>query len=50
MGENFFIPLRGLANGQTDFSWKTGKEFFESFENTEVLDAELDVSVVAEKS
>ena len=50
MGENFIIPLSGLANGQTDFSWKTGKEFFESFENTEVLDAELDVSVVAEKS
>ena len=50
MGENFIIPLSGLAAGQTFFSWTAGKEFFESFENTEVLDAELNISVVAEKS
>ena len=50
MGENFIIPLSGLANGQTDFSWKTGKEFFESFENSEILDAELVASVIVEKS
>ena len=50
MNDNFIIPLNGLAAGENTFSWHTGKEFFEAFENTEVLDAELDVSVSVEKS
>ena len=50
MGENFIIPLNGLATGQTFFAWTVGKEFFESFENAEIIDAELDASVVTEKS
>ena len=50
MGENFIIPLSGLAAGQTEFSWVIGKEFFQSFGNTEVLDAQISVDVVAEKS
>ena len=32
------------------FSWQAGKEFFESFENTEILDAHLDADVRVEKS
>ena len=50
MGDNFIIPLNGLAAGENRFSWHAGKEFFEAFENTEILDADLDVSVSVEKS
>ena len=32
------------------FSWQAGKEFFESFENAEILDAHLDADVRVEKS
>ena len=50
MDDKFIIPLNGLATGKNEFSWKVGKEFFESFDNTEVIDAELDAEVVVEKS
>ena len=50
MGEKFIIPLSSLSTGVNEFSWLVGKEFFESFENAEILDAELDASVVVEKS
>ena len=50
MNEIFSIPLNGLAAGETRFSWHAGKEFFDSFENTEILDADVDIEVRAEKS
>ena len=50
MNDNFIIPLNGLAAGETRFSWHAGKEFFDSFENTEILDAEVDIEVRVEKS
>ncbi len=50
MDNKFIIPLNGLAAGKTEFSWQTGKEFFELFENTEILDADLLVKVFVEKS
>ena len=50
MNSEFIIPLNGLTTGQHEFDWKVGKEFFESFENSEILDAELVASVVVEKS
>ncbi len=50
MDDKFIIPLNGLAVGKNEFRWQAGKEFFEAFENTEILDAELDVSVIVEKS
>ena len=50
MNDNFIIPLNGLAAGENRFSWHAGKEFFEVFENAEILDADLDVSVTVEKS
>ena len=50
MNENFIIPLNGLAAGETRFSWHAGKEFFDSFENTEILDADIDIEVRVEKS
>ena len=50
MNDNFIIPLNGLAAGETRFSWHAGKEFFDSFENTEILDADVDIEVRVEKS
>ncbi len=50
MNGDFIIPLNGLATGSHEYEWKVGKEFFESFENLEILDAELVASVVVEKS
>ena len=50
MSNGFIIPLNGLATGKTEYDWKVGKEFFESFENSEMLDAELDARVQVEKS
>ena len=50
MNGDFIIPLNGLATGSHEYEWKVGKEFFESFENLEILDAELVASVVGEKS
>ena len=50
MNERFIIPLNGLTAGENMFSWQAGKEFFESFENTEILDAHLDADVRVEKS
>ena len=50
MNDGFIIPLNGLTTGQHEFDWTVGKEFFETFENTEILDAEFDTTVVVEKS
>jgi uncharacterized metal-binding protein YceD (DUF177 family) len=50
MNDIFSIPLNGLAAGETRFSWHAGKEFFDSFENTEILDADIDIDVRIEKS
>ena len=50
MSDGFIIPLNGFATGKNEYSWTVGKEFFESFDNTEVIDAELDAEVVVEKS
>ena len=50
MNDNFIIPLNGLASGESRFSWHAAKEFFDSFENAEILDADLDIEVRVEKS
>ena len=50
MNGNFIIPLNGLAAGENRFSWHAGEDFFEAFGNTEILDADIDVSVVVDKS
>ena len=50
MNDKFIIPLNGLASGESRFSWHAGKEFFDSFDNSEILDAELDIEVRTEKS
>ena len=50
MNDKFLIPLNGLTAGETMFSWQAGKEFFDSFGNSEILDAHLDTDVKVEKS
>lgn len=49
--ENLFeLPLNGMAAGKTEFCWHADKKFFESYGNTEILDADLSVEVTVEKS
>ena len=50
MNSDFTIPLNGLAAGKNEFFWQAGKEFFDSFDNAEILDAQLDADVIVEKS
>ncbi len=50
MSEDFIIPLNGLAAGKNVFSWQAGKEFFERFDNSEILDARFDAEATVEKS
>ena len=50
MNDGFIIPLNGLATGKNEYSWTVGKGFFESFENAEIIDAELNAVAVVEKS
>lgn len=46
----FIVPLSGLQPGKTGFRWHAGGQFFSGFENSEILDADLVVSVGVEKS
>lgn len=46
----FIIPLNGLAQGRTEFCWRAEGQFFSSFENSEILDADLSVEIWVEKS
>lgn len=45
----FVISVNGLASGKTRFDLEADKEFFAKFGNTEVLDAGLTVTLVADK-
>ena len=50
MNEKFTIPLNGLATGKNEFFIHVGKEFFSSFDNEEILNADLQVRILVEKS
>ena len=39
----FIVKLHDLGPGTTEFDRQIGKEFFESFGNPDILDADLDV-------
>ena len=47
---DFLIPLNGLSQGRTASCLEVDKEFFESFGNSEILDADLTALVEVEKS
>lgn len=42
----FVVTLSGLAYGKTRFEWRSGAEFFEYFENDEILAADIEVSAM----
>ena len=50
MNDNFIIPLNGLTAGKNEFFLHAGKEFFDSFGNEEIFDADLQIRVLVEKS
>ena len=50
MNEKFIIPLNGLTAGKNEFFLHAGKEFFDSFGNEEIFDADLQIRVLVEKS
>lgn len=50
MKNDFIIPLNGLSAGRSQFDWRADGEFFGRFEESEILDADLDVAVSVEKS
>lgn len=50
MNAMMIIPLNGLPAGKTRFSWQAGKEFFAEFDNSDILDADLSVEAIVEKS
>ena len=41
----FIIPVKGLKAGSSEFHWHAGGEFFGSFGNPDILDADLAVEV-----
>lgn len=50
MTEKLIFSLEGLRAGRTTEKCNVGLEFFHSFENTEILDADLSVEVTILKS
>jgi uncharacterized metal-binding protein YceD (DUF177 family) len=50
MNEKFIIPLNGLTAGKNEFFLHAGKEFFDSFGNEEIFDADLQIRILVEKS
>ena len=40
----FVVKLTALAPGTSHFTWHAGAEFFETFGNVEILDADLEVT------
>ena len=49
METNMIIPVNGLADGRNRFHRHAGKEFFVDFENSEIIDADIDVRIDVEK-
>ncbi len=44
------VALNGLPSGKSNFGGRIGKEFFAGFGNSEILDADVEVSGTVEKS
>ncbi len=50
MNNIFIIALDGLKGPKTELDARIGKEFFEEFENDQILDADVKVLATVEKS
>ena len=48
--EDFVLRLDGLKAGSSHFVWHADGKFFGDFENSEILDADIDVRATVEKS
>ena len=47
----YFIPLNGwAASGRKEFRWKADTEFFQQFDNQEILEADVVIDAVAVKA
>ena len=46
----YIIPLNGWAAGEREYRWQADNKFFQKFDNTEILDAVLEVQARAVKS
>lgn len=42
----FIVKLNGLASGVSRYDWKADRSFFANFENSEILDADIRVSLI----
>ena len=49
MKEDFVIELDGLKAGKRELQWHADGKFFGDFENSEILDADLDIGTCVEK-
>ena len=47
---DYVIPLNGWAAGERNFRWQADNKFFQKFDNTEILDAAVEVEARAVKS
>lgn len=45
----YLLPFKGLSLGKHPFSWQLGKDFFSEFEQSEITDGCIDVSLLLEK-
>lgn len=50
MGDAIVISLNGLRSGKSDFSRHLGREFFSSFGNSDILDADISAQIRLEKA
>ena len=50
MNDGCIIPLNGWTEGRKEFQVSVGKEFFEAFDNSEILDANVRIDISVEKS
>ena len=47
---DYVIPLNGWAAGEREYRWQADNKFFQKFDNTEILDAVVEVEARAVKS
>ncbi len=50
MKEDYIIPLNGLGEGRHVFNRHVGKEFFEDFGCSDIIDSDLDAVISVEKN
>ncbi|MGN1211342.1 MAG: YceD family protein [Candidatus Cryptobacteroides sp.] len=50
MNEPLIIALNGLTAGRKEYRWNVGREFFNSFGNEDILDADISIEASAVKA